>query len=145
MQRNAAGNMIVHWWQELLSKHPFLELPCYALLPNHFHGILRILPSTDGLASLSSMMGWFKSMTTNAYIKGVKQSGWRRFRGRLWQRGFHDHIIRTRRDLEGITQYVQTNPARWHLDHENDARTGLDDFDDWMIASSPDEERRAAT
>jgi hypothetical protein len=32
------------------------------------------------------MIDWFKTMTTNAYIRGVKQSAWPPFPGRLWLR-----------------------------------------------------------
>ncbi len=40
------------------------------------------------------MMDWFKTMTTNEYIRGVKQLGWERFDRKLWQRNYDDHIIR---------------------------------------------------
>ena len=31
----------------------------------------------------------------------------------LWQKSFHDHIIRDQRDYDKIWQYIDTNPARW--------------------------------
>lgn len=36
-------------------------------------------------SSIFDMMGWFKTMTTNAYIHGVKTKDWKRFDKRLWQ------------------------------------------------------------
>lgn len=38
-------------------------------------------------------------MTTNEYIKGVKEKGWDKFNKILWQRSFYDHIIRDARAL----------------------------------------------
>ena len=32
----------------------------------------------------------------------------------IWQRGFHDHIIRDRRNYEKIAKYIYENPIRWH-------------------------------
>ena len=34
----------------------------------------------------------------------------------IWQRSFHDHIIRDRRDYEEISQYIQKNPSTWRND-----------------------------
>jgi hypothetical protein len=31
----------------------------------------------------------------------------------LWQRGFHDHIIRDAAALRRITRYIASNPSRW--------------------------------
>lgn len=36
-------------------------------------------------------MDWFKTMTTNTYIRGVKQSNWEPFNRRLWQRNYWEH------------------------------------------------------
>lgn len=59
----------------------------------------------NGNPSLSRVMDWFKTMTTNAYIRGVKTNNWKRFNGALWQRSFYDHIIRTDRTLDNIRIY----------------------------------------
>jgi putative transposase len=31
----------------------------------------------------------------------------------VWQRGYHERIIRTEGELERIRQYIFDNPARW--------------------------------
>jgi REP element-mobilizing transposase RayT len=64
-------------------------------------------------------MQWFKTMTTNAYIRGVKNDDWRPFPGKLWQRSFHDRIIRDGRELARIRRYIANNPAKWDEDREN--------------------------
>jgi REP element-mobilizing transposase RayT len=65
------------------------------------------------------MIQWFKTMTTNAYIRGVKQSGWSSFPGRLWQRNFYDHILRDEADLDRVREYIRNNPLAWEQDQEN--------------------------
>jgi len=33
----------------------------------------------------------------------------------VWQRGFHDHIIRNDADLHRIRTYIANNPLQWAL------------------------------
>jgi putative transposase len=66
--------------------------------------------------TLSAIMQWFKTMTTNAYMRGVREQNWESFQGKLWQRSFHDHIIRSETSLNALREYTQQNPARWETD-----------------------------
>ena len=59
------------------------------------------------------MVGWFKSMSTNEYIRGVKQLGWPPFDRKLWQRNYYEHIIRNDQSLCEISNYIINNPACW--------------------------------
>src|SRR5690606_11595923 len=43
---------------------------------------------------LHCVVQWFKTMTTNEYIRGVKTKQWKPFDGKLWQRNYYEHIIR---------------------------------------------------
>jgi len=70
-------------------------------------------------APLPGIVQWFKTMTTNEYIHGVKQFGWPRFDKRLWQRNYYEHIIRNEDDLNRIREYIVNNPLKWELDQEN--------------------------
>jgi hypothetical protein len=63
--------------------------------------------------SLSDVVGWFKSLTTTRYIDGVRNAGWEPFCGRLWQRNYHDRIIRDMVELGRIRDYTRGNPADW--------------------------------
>ena len=65
---------------------------------------------------LHRVMQWFKTMTTNEYIRGVKTLGWQRFDGKLWQRNYWEHIIRDENACEHIAQYIINNPQKWDND-----------------------------
>jgi REP element-mobilizing transposase RayT len=82
-------------------------------------GLVPARPAQDRRPTLGDVMGAFKSVTTVAYTRGVKTSGWPGFRGRLWQRNYYEHIIRDDESLERIRQYIQNNPVRWVFDREN--------------------------
>jgi len=68
---------------------------------------------------LPQIVQWFKTMTTNAYVRGVKTQGWPQFEGRLWQRGYYEHIIRSDDEYGRIGEYIVRNPAQWASDREN--------------------------
>jgi putative transposase len=70
-------------------------------------------------APLSQMIQWFKTMTTNEYIRGVKELGWPRFDGKLWQRDYYEHILRNADEANQIHLYIESNLANWAEDEEN--------------------------
>lgn len=65
---------------------------------------------------LHRVVQWFKTMTTNEYIRGVKNLGWQPFDGKLWQRNYYEHIIRNETAYQNISQYIINNPAKWATD-----------------------------
>jgi len=69
--------------------------------------------------TLGTIVQWFKTMTTNDYIKAVRIKTARPFPGRLWQRNYYEHIIRDETDLNDIRQYIIDNPAKWEEDKDN--------------------------
>jgi putative transposase len=80
------------------------------------------VPPDPRVCTLGRIVQWFKTMTTNAYIQGVKQNGWEPFPGKFWQRNYYEHIIRNERALNAIRQYIYDNPDRWENDDENPNR-----------------------
>ena len=66
--------------------------------------------------AIGNLVDWFKTMTTNEYIRSVKQYGWKRFDGKLWQRNYYEHVIRSLEEYERIADYIINNPAKWQQD-----------------------------
>ncbi len=148
MRLNDAGRMIEKWWLELNRKYPHVDTDEYIVMPNHFHGIVVIVnnhfvgadlcvgPDHRGAhtgAPLPAIVQWFKTMTTDEYLRGVKHLGWHPFAKRLWQRNYYEHIIRNQQALDHIRQYILDNPARWAFDRENPAATVQEPEDEWRI------------
>lgn len=67
-------------------------------------------------APIGRVINWFKTMTTNEFIRGVKNKDWLHFDEKLWQRNYHDHIIRDKQEYDRITEYIRNNPANWEDD-----------------------------
>ena len=75
-------------------------------------------------APLPKILQWFKTMTTNEYIRNVKQFHWTPFTGRLWQRNYYEHVLRDEEERARIRQYIIDNPLNWETDEENPNRRG---------------------
>ncbi len=56
----------------------------------------------------------FKSRSTIAVNRMLGRAG-----ESLWQRGYHDRVIRNEREYAAIASYLQTNPAQWESDRDN--------------------------
>ena len=84
-------------------------------------------------APLPAIVQWFKTMTTNEYLRGVKTSGWAPFQGQLWQRNYYEHVIRDEESLNRIREYILNNPAQWAFDPENPAATAAEPPDIWRL------------
>ena len=119
MRPNDVGQMVERWWVELGNKFPQTETDEYVVMPNHFHGIIVIAGVALCVRPISKIVQWFKTMTTNEYIRGVKRQDWIPFPGQLWQRNFYERIIRNEGELHRIRQYIADNPAQWMHDREN--------------------------
>jgi len=59
--------------------------------------------------TLDDVMDWVKTMTTNAYIRGVKEIEWTRF---------HERVIRDERELDAARKYIAKNIIKWDLDRD---------------------------
>jgi len=70
-------------------------------------------------ATIGHIVDWFKTMTTNEYIREVKNHGWKRFDGKLWQRNYWEHIIRDDGSYNQIAEYITENPSKWNNDQLN--------------------------
>jgi REP element-mobilizing transposase RayT len=68
---------------------------------------------------LSRVIQWFKTMTTNEYFRGVREVGWPAVPGKLWQRNYYEHIVRSPRAGRLIATYILENPSHWLTDVEN--------------------------
>ncbi len=66
--------------------------------------------------TVGDIIGAFKSITTNEYIRGVKTKQWKRFDGKLWQRNYWEHIIRNEKSYHTISNYIRNNPNNWDND-----------------------------
>ena len=66
--------------------------------------------------TISEIVQTFKRRSTIEYIKLVKQGLAQPFDKKVWQRSYHDHIIRNEKDFRMIRKYIDENPITWEND-----------------------------
>jgi len=90
----------------------------YVIMPNHIHLILII--NDDEIRAIRESPLRERSVLSKV-IGYIKMNSSKEIHSRfdcmnVWQRGFHDHIIRNRFDYERIAKYIHENPTRWQYD-----------------------------
>ena len=119
---NPAGEMIKKWLFELKNKFKNIELDEYIIMPNHIHLIIFILNNiarNENQNGIPQIVQWLKTMTTNEYIRNVKQNNWKPFDKKIWQRNYYDRVICNEKELDEIRKYIFENPLKWELDKNN--------------------------
>jgi putative transposase len=118
---NSAGKMVSRWYFELESKFSTVQLDAFVCMPNHVHFLIHLASerNAESVASLSDIVGWFKTMTSNGYQRGVREQGWLPFCRRFWQRNYYEHIVRDEQSLQRIRKYIESNPINWTSDSDN--------------------------
>ena len=101
--RSDLQNMVYHF------EH--LELIKYVVMPNHIHAIIRIGCDKDSgkRPNLNTVVGLYKSGVTRK-IREIHPDLV------VWQRSFHDHVIRNQHGFDKIWTYIDNNPLKWEED-----------------------------
>ena len=125
IQPSALGEIVEMEWRRIAETRHNIELDLFVIMPNHLHGLVfidAIECSDNGTSasvstskpasrlqagSLGAVIGQFKlAVARRAKTRGCPQ-------GKIWQRNYHDHIVRDERALNEIRRYILENPARW--------------------------------
>jgi len=89
-----------------------VSVPAFIVMPDHIHMILVLDRATARVApTLGQIIGGFKSKAHHRCLSLCKKEN--QFLGKLWQRGYYEHIIRNRGDHLACWDYILHNPGRW--------------------------------
>ena len=98
------GQLVASCWAEIARLHEGCTVDDFALMPDHLHGILSLNRTAKAHRTLGSILGSFKSSVTRLVrARGCLETG------ELWQRGFHDRVIRNDRELLLTRRYIREN------------------------------------
>ena len=94
-----------------------VKIDQYVIMPNHIHAIIfldqdKYIKLKDGTSRAPS--------PTNEMLPHII-STFKRFCNKeignnIFQRSFHDHVLRDRNDYDEITKYIHENPTTWIFD-----------------------------
>ncbi len=88
-------------------KYENVTVDKYVIMPNHIHLIIFLhgtMRASSPTKNIENIIRSFKIMVTKEIGKSI------------WQRSYHDHIIRGEKDYQKIWEYIDTNVLRWEND-----------------------------
>lgn len=100
------GKIVVDEISRLDSVYDCLRVDHYVVMPNHIHMIMMIDTASgrpQAAPTISRVVNQFKGAVTKRAGKSI------------WQKGFHDHVLRDDRDYILHLQYIDENPEKWLL------------------------------
>ena len=91
--------------EQIPARYPAISVDHYVIMPNHLHLLLQIHTDDDGRPMVAPTIS-----TVVQQLKGVvsKKAGIS-----VWQKGYYDHVVRTRQDYLDIWNYIDGNPSKW--------------------------------
>ena len=126
------GECIKEQINNLEIRYENVKIDNYVIMPNHIHILMRIENQTGGASpspTVSDIICAFKSLSTLECKKLLPIDI-------LFQRSYHDHIIRDDIDYQQIWQYIDENPTKW-ADYFGIA-TRFDTDDRWSPLQYPE-------
>jgi REP element-mobilizing transposase RayT len=128
MKSNTLGRIAQKCWQEIPNHFPFIDVEPFVVMPNHLHGIITIHDNDSRgtiyrtitlekfgkpvVGSIPTIIRTYKAAVSRL---AKREFGWER----VWQRNYHEHIIRNQLELGNIAKYINANPDHWDDDLEN--------------------------
>lgn len=107
------GKIVERHLCEMNAVYTFIHTEKYIIMPNHIHLIVAI----SGYAPEgSSGTPTPTNMLIPRYISTFKRMCNKDIGKNIWQRSFHDHIIRNENDYRKIWEYVDGNAQKWQED-----------------------------
>jgi len=111
----AIGELVEMEINIIPTKYEDITIDKYVIMPNHIHMI--IVNSGDGRPQVAP--------TVSRVVKQFKGSIAKKVGFSIWQKSFHDRIIRNETEYRQIWQYIDENPIKWDEDKYNDLSTSI--------------------
>jgi REP element-mobilizing transposase RayT len=145
MRLNKNGEIVASEWVRSAEVRPEIECGDFVVMPNHFHGIVRIVGAygntpvfrDDQKKRIFHNKGVLPYAPTSpsrnlgAMVRGFKGAASRRINeicrtpgAAVWQRNYYEHVIRNEDDVHCIRKYILENPAKWTEDENNPSNIG---------------------
>ncbi len=134
---NKCGAVVGNKIGEIKNHFIDLNVDDYVIMPNHVHLLIWVKFSV-GNAYMHSKNGKEvnRNWERNAYMRSVlpvkrsdmlipkviqnfKAAVSRELEVRIWQKSYHDEIVRNKEMLERIRKYIKDNPKNWNSDKNN--------------------------
>lgn len=134
MNLNEFGEVVKTEWARSFNIRNEIRCNAFVIMPNHIHAIVVIdqFVGANGGSPLENKSNTItrgnhdlhhhmRSRSLSSFVAGFKSNVSRKLRFSVWQRNYFDHIIKYKKELNNIRQYINNNPADWEKDEYNPA------------------------
>ena len=102
------GKIVVEAIEKISKIYPVITVDNYVVMPNHIHLLMQIHSDSSGRAMLAP--------TISIVIQQMKGYATKKIGRSIWQKLFHDHVIRDEKGYLKIWNYIEGNPSKWEED-----------------------------
>ena len=131
---NEYGKIVQSEIERIPTHYENISIDIFVVMPNHVHCIVSLvgdalarpitptITETSGAAitetsDVAGILGAASGAPTiGNVIRGFKSGVSRKCGFSIWQRNYHDHIIRNEKAYTNIYEYIINNPAKWKDD-----------------------------
>ena len=112
-----AGRIVDDAIQAINTHYPTVHVDKYVVMPNHVHLLLMVSPAAGGrlIAAPTNTVG-SEAPSISQVVGHMKRIVSKSLGHSIWQKSFHDHIIRNEREYRLIWEYIDANPYNWEAD-----------------------------
>lgn len=121
---NHYGEVAKRNWMNTENVRSNIKMGSFVVMPNHMHAVFEIIDS--GISNVgvcdTPLPRKFKSPSNSvgAIVRGYKSTVTKQINQiretsvpKIWQRNYHEHIIRDQESLNKIAEYIEMNPQLW--------------------------------
>ncbi len=127
MHLNDFGRCVEQEWQNAANAYPGVVVDSFVVMPDHLHATLFLRDPVCDIderairesplqanerrnMTIPRLVGRFKTVSAKWINAARGTSG-----QPVWQRNYHDHIVRNDREHQRIRDYIAANPSRWEI------------------------------
>ncbi len=121
MELTECGRLVDSKIKEMSGQYKGVCVDNYVIMPNHIHLLLSVEPAegasrTPPPTVVNSRNNQRSNETIPQFVSYLKRSTNKESGLKIWQRGYHDHVIRDSHDYQIRWTYIDNNPSRWAED-----------------------------
>jgi REP element-mobilizing transposase RayT len=120
MNLNEYGNIAKNELLSVPSRYENVQIDKFIIMPNHIHMIV-VIHKTERInpfptrVDIPNIIGKYKAGVTRTVGNAFMRSDMMK-RNEIWQKRYHDRIIRDEEEYNRIWKYIDENPLNWDND-----------------------------
>ncbi|MBQ6403066.1 MAG: transposase [Oscillospiraceae bacterium] len=110
VQLSECGKAVEQTLEEINNTYHHISILKSVIMPNHIHLLVQV--EENGTSRTPSPT----NKPLPLLVSTLKRFANKKCGMQLWQRSYHEHIIRNEQDYLDIWNYIEGNPAKWAED-----------------------------